>query len=468
MKPHQKFYRLSLVLSLIMTSLLVISACSPQPAASTEAPTGSQPVEETEQQPAATEEKVLIRVMTNDAYARSWQDNYVPEFQKTYPNIDVEIVGVPYADLLPKEMLELTSSPSNFDIFVTDDPWTPQLAQTGLVMDLKKDVAEYTAEDFDWEDIHSAPLAAGEWEGVQYGVPLRSNLLLMFYNKELFKAAGVPLPDENMTWDSFVEILPSLVRDSDGDGQVDTWAFSTYFIRDQLTPTIWQTMLNSNGGQVLDEDFKPAFNTPAGVDALKLHMELLKYAPPGGEAYGYNETIEAFRQSKVAIMFNWGSVYSGVAVNPETTKLTPEIVGVTTMPAGSVGPSSHRGIWIGVIPKNTAHPKEAWTFLQWMSSKEGEKFTGSLGVFPARKSTLTASELPLEWQGPLFKAILAGFNAIENGKMWRPRLPDSDAVQRILALHHSRALTGEVTAEQALIDAESEIINTLTEKGYYE
>lgn len=455
-----------ILLSALMILSLLLASCT----TSTPAPTEPSVAQPEEQKPAEPEpdKEVTIRVMANDAFARVWQEQFVPEFQKTHPNISVEVVGVPYADLLPKEMLEITAKPSNYDVMVTDDPWTPQLAETGLLMDLKKDVAQWTAADYDWNDIHPAPLAAGEWKGVQYGVPCgSSNLLLLFFNRQLFDSAGVPYPDENLTWEGFMEILPKLVQDTDGDGVDDSWAIATYWLRDQLTPTIWQAILNSNGGQVFDDQLKPVFNTPAGAEALKMHIEMAKYGPPGAETYGFNETLEAFRQSKVAMMFNWGSVYSGVAVNPATTTLTPEIVGITVMPAGSIGSSSHRGIWIATIPKNTAYPKEAWLFVQWLSSKQGEAFMSTTGRFPARLTTLNNPNLPLEWQGPVFKAIFMGYQAIEKGKMWRPRLPDSDAVQRILALHHSRATTGEVTPEQALADAEKEILNLLTDKGYY-
>jgi len=461
MKPRNLTKHALSMLILFSILAVVIASCAPAPAT-----TAPQP--ETKPVSPATAEKVKIRVMGNDAYARIWQDKFVPEFQKKYPNVDVEVVGVPYADLLPKEMLEITSKPSNFDVIVTDDPWTPQLAETGLLADLKKDVAQYTDANYDWSDIHPAPLAAGQWKGIQYGVPCgSSNLLLMFYNKQLFKDAGVPVPDANTTWDQFMAMLPKLVRDTNSDGKPDTWAIATYWLRDQLTPTIWQAILNSNGGQVLDQDLKPAFNTAAGAAALKMHMDMAKFGPPGAESYGFNETLEAFRQSKVAVMFNWGSVYGGVAVTPETTKLTPDIVGVMPMPRGSQFGSSHRGIWIATVAKNSTHLKEAWYFVQWMSSKEGEQVQVASGRFPARKSTLTMANPPQPWMGPLFKSILDGYDIIEKGQMWRPRLPDSDAVQRILALYHSKAMAGELTPEKALDGASKEITDLLTTKGYY-
>ena len=415
------------------------------------------------------QEQVTIYGMVNDAYARIWQDQLVPAFNEQYPNIEVIIDGVPYGEQLPKQMLELTNSPVAYDFLVTDDPWVPQLAATGLLADLKTDLAASTDPDYDWEDFHPGPLAAGEWDGIQYGVPIRSNLLLMFYNKTLFEAAGLDEPGAGYSWDDLTADLEQLVRDTDGDGTNDVWGIATYFGRDQLTPTIWQSILNSNGGQLFDADLNPTFNTEVGVAALQYHIDLAQYGPPGAEAYGFTDTLEAFRQGKVAVMFNWGSVFYGAAVNPETTTLTVDQVGIAPLPGGSeVSASSHRGIWVATIPKEAANRDAGWTFVQWVTSKQGEAWaTANIGQFPARISTLNG-EAPQDWLVDVYDAILGGYDAIAAGSMWRPRLPDSDAVQRILALHHSRAMAGEVTAEQALTDAEAEIRQFLTDSGYYD
>jgi ABC-type glycerol-3-phosphate transport system substrate-binding protein len=417
----------------------------------------------------AAQEQVTIYGMVNDAFARIWQENLIPAFNEEYPNIEVVIDATPYSELLPKQLLELTSGAPTYDFFVTDDPWLPQLAATGLLADLKTDLADVTDADYNWDDFAPGALAAGAWDGGQYSVPVRSNLLLMFYNRDLFAAAGLEEPGPGYSWDDLSADLPQLVRDTDGDGSADVWGIATYFSRDSLTPTIWQSILNSNGGQLFDEQLHPAFNTPEGIAALQYHIDLAQYGPPGATAYAFTDTLEAFRQGKVAVMFNWGSVYHGVAINTETTTLTAEQVGVAPLPGGSVvESSSHRGIWTAAIPRDAANRDAAWTFLQWMTSQSGENYaSATVGQFPARTSTLTG-EAPQVWLTDVFAAINAGYAAIDEGQMWRPRLPDSDGVQQILALHHSRAMNGEVSAEQALADAEAEITQFLTDKGYYD
>lgn len=401
---------------------------------------------------------VEITMIANEAFANQWQTLMVPEFQKVYPHINVVIDGVPYTELLAKSMLDATGPDPVYDIIIADDPWTPQLAEAGVLLDLKSpQVAAWTSPDYDWADFYEAPLAASSWQDVQYGVPLRSNLLLMFVNKAHYEKAGLPVPTPDLTWEQYFEQAPKLVQDLNGDGTIDAWAIDTYFMREPLTPTIWQTILNSNGGSLQDENGMAAFNTEVGVASLEAHKRLLDFAPPGAVSHGFNESLQAFRQGQVATLFTWGSAYRGTAVDPKTTTLTPDIVGLQVLPVGSKTAGAHRGIWSGVINNKSENAEAAWALLQWLSSKEGEIWQANeLGVFPARRSTLDSTP-NYDWLAPVFVALKKGYEVVGEGKMWRPRTPKSDAIQQVLADEVARALSGQITAQEALETAASPI-----------
>ena len=166
--------------------------------------------------------------------------------------------------------------------------------------------------------------------------------------------------------------------------------------------------------------------------------------------YIFNEELQAFRQNQLATMFMWGSAYRGAAVDPATTTLKPEEVGIQVMPVGSVSAGTHRGIWSGVISKRTPHPAAAWRFLQWLSSKDGERLSANAtGSFPARRSTLAATP-DNTWQVPVFATLRQAYDLAEAGKMWRPRLAKSDAVQQILADEVALATAGDNSPKDAL------------------
>ena len=404
---------------------------------------------------------IELRIIANSAFSHTWQSVLLPEFNKVYPNIKVTIDGVPYNEHLAKVMLEATSANPEYDVLVIDDPWTPQLAQLGALVDLKRpDVAAITSKDYDWADFNAAPLAAGEWKGVQYSIPVRSNMLLMFYNRAHYKKAGLPEPTPALTWDQYFEQAPKLVQDMNGDGTIDAWAVDTFFVRDQLTPPIWQTIMNSNGGALLDDKGAPVFNNEVGVAALNMHKKLLDYAPPGALGHGLQESLQAFRQGAVATMFMWGSVYKATGVDPKASKLTLNELGMQVMPVGKVSAGAHRGIWTAGISAKTKHLKASWAFVEWLTSKQGEKTNVSLaGSFPARKSTLSA---PAEdWQKPVFSTLQQAYDVAEKGKMWRIRSPRSDATQQVLADEVARALAGQVSSKEALDVAANRIAKIL-------
>ncbi|WP_244622877.1 ABC transporter substrate-binding protein [Microvirga brassicacearum] len=403
-----------------------------------------------------------IRIMANEAFASTWQTQLVPEFNKRFPNVKVVIDGVPYAELLPKMMLDAINADPEYDVLVIDDPWVPQLAAIGALADLKnKDVAAITSADYDWADFNAAPLAAGEWKGMQYAVPVRSNMLLMFYNRTLYKKAGVPEPTPKLTWNEFFTQAKTLVQDTNGDGKEDAWAVDTYFVRDSLTPTIWQAILNSNGGKLLDQSGAPAFNNEVGAKALDMHKDLAKYGPPGVLGHGYSEALQAFRQGKVAVMFNWGSVYKATAIDANSTTLKEDEVGIQVMPVGTDRAGTHRGVWNAGISSKTENLAASWAFLQWLSSKEGEKINASLlGSFPARKSTL-GSKPDEKWLEPVYRTLQQSYELAAEGEMWRIRSPKSNAAQQVLADEVARAIAGQVSSKEALQAAATRIKSTL-------
>jgi multiple sugar transport system substrate-binding protein len=405
---------------------------------------------------------VEVRIMANEAFANTWQTLLVPEFNKAYPHVRVVFDGVPYTDQLAKMMLDSTSPDPEYDVLLIDDPWVPQLAEIGALVDLKGEkVAPLTGDDYDWDDFNAAPLAAGEWQGVQYAVPVRSNMLLRFYNRTLYEEAGLPAPTPAQTWDEFFADAEELVRDSDGDGKDDRWAVDTYFVRDPLTPTIWQSILNANGGSLLGESGSPAFANETGAQSLETHKRMLDYAPPGALGHGFSESLQAFRQGLVANMFNWGSVYKSTAVDPKSTTLTVDEVGIQVLPVGSVQAGAHRGIWIAGISSKTEELEASWAFLEWLTSKQGESINASLvGSFPARKSTLNGE--PAEpWLGPVYETLQHAYDVAAKGEMWRIRSPKSDAAQQILADEIARGLAGQVSAEEALDIAAEKIEKAL-------
>ena len=73
----------------------------------------------------------------------------------------------------------------------------------------------------DPSDFYDAALQSGSAGGVQYALPYECVPTLMFVNKTLLENEGIPVPENDWTWDDFYTICAQVTRDTDGDGIID-------------------------------------------------------------------------------------------------------------------------------------------------------------------------------------------------------------------------------------------------------
>lgn len=103
-------------------------------------------------------------------------------------------------------------------------------------------------------DFYPQTLAPFRWRGELTCLPQNVSSLVVYVNRDLFEAAGVPLPAEGWTWDDFLAVAMDLTLDLDGDGRVDQYGLGTEVSLQRLAPFVWQ-----NGGElvVLEGGLRP-------------------------------------------------------------------------------------------------------------------------------------------------------------------------------------------------------------------
>jgi multiple sugar transport system substrate-binding protein len=95
-------------------------------------------------------------------------------------------------------------------------------------------------------------LAAFVIDDVTYGIPQNVASLVVYLNRDLFAAAGQPLPAADWTWDELRAAARALTRDRDGDGVIDQYGFASDVSFYRLLPFIWQA-----GGTLVDDQRAP-------------------------------------------------------------------------------------------------------------------------------------------------------------------------------------------------------------------
>ena len=206
------------------------------------------------------------------------KDKVIAPFEQDNPNVKVVIEHAPwdrYFDLLLMKVAAQTLP----DVVTMHFVRFPDFVRSGAHLSLDPFIAK-EREEVDLDDFYPAILDAFSYEGNLYVLPYDVGTYGAFVNLELFRDAGVALPnlDVNDTWTLKGEFLNKarlLTRDLNGDGKIDQWGTSSVVGGlEQLCKYIWP-----NGGEVFNKDqTRSAIYSPENVDTLQFLADLhLKY-----------------------------------------------------------------------------------------------------------------------------------------------------------------------------------------------
>lgn len=228
-------------------------------------------------------------------------DGLVADFEKANPDINVNaIYAGNYNDARIKALAALKSGePAQTSVMFSIDIY--ELIEQDAIVAFDDVVS--SAEDKAWLDsFYPALMENGRTQGKTWGIPFQRSTIVMYYNKDAFRAAGLDPEQPPATWEELVSMGKKLTKKSDGN--VDRWGVmipSTgypYWMFGALTMQNGQTLMNGDGNETY-------FDAPATVEALQYWQDL-------GEKHGVmpSGTIEwgtlrqNFLEGKTAIMWH--------------------------------------------------------------------------------------------------------------------------------------------------------------------
>ncbi|CAN5698977.1 ABC transporter substrate-binding protein [soil metagenome] len=206
-------------------------------------------------------------------------EKIVDGFNATHKDVQVKMQIIPWGTYYDKVTLGLAFGGAP-DIFIIHANRIPEYASNDVLADLGPEVK---AGDFPVDDFMPKQWRAGQYGGKQIGIPLDCHPLTFYYNKKLFREAGIAEPPK--TWDEFIADGKKLTMQKTGaDGVPYTqWGFSFTFLGDNVP-----AFLNQYGTAFLTPDLsKGAMDTPetkAAVDRMVSIWKTCKIAPkPEGQ-----------------------------------------------------------------------------------------------------------------------------------------------------------------------------------------
>jgi multiple sugar transport system substrate-binding protein len=276
--------------------------------------------------------------------------------------------------------------------------------------------------------------------------PFAAYANILAYRKDLFKAAGLPLPK---TMEELVADAKTLT-----DPSKKQYGFVANGQKGPAVAQDWMQYNNQMGGSILGKDGLPALNSPENVKSLAVYKQLFtEAAPPGAIEYDWGGREESFRQGIAALMQTWSVGAPGYS-DPATSNVVGK-VGITTAPVGTgVAPQYGVGGWGMAINAEIAPSQQeaAWTFIKWLTSKKIHKEFNMDGAGSfMRKSEMADPDLLAKFD---FLPVIA--KTYENGNGdYRPRIPQYPEIQDILGTAVNSVLAGAAEPQAALDEAQA-------------
>jgi multiple sugar transport system substrate-binding protein len=382
--------------------------------------------------PALADDQVLT-VVTWDATTTPYLIAQKEAFEASHPGVKIEYVDVASQDYAVKATTMLEGGDTS-DVFMIKEidnliNWQAQ----GFAAPL----ADYIAKGYDLSGFVGTEVNYAV-DGVQYAIPFRSDFWVLFYNKDLFDAAGVDLPTNDMTWGQYAELAKKLT-----DKEKDV--YGTHYHTWLSAVVNWAVC--GTGYTLADKKYDNLLYYYTLYQDLEDSGACMSYADLKASGLHYSA---AFANGNIA-MLPMGYWYVSTLIGYNKDGTCNFNWGITAVPhADDVAAGSSFGNLTGAMINAKSENKDlAWEYISWLGGPEGAKATASVGARPAWVSEDVAEAM----------ASVDGFPADENSKaalipssvaMEWPVAEKVSDIKTIVNEEHSMIMAREVTPEEGI------------------
>ena len=350
-----------LALSISMVAVFSFAGCKAEEVAVEEA---APVVEEAEEEAAPAVEEVTISYALWDANQGELLRTMADEFEAANPGIKINIEITGWTDYWTALRAGATGG-SLPDVFWMHSNEIYFYASSGMLLNLNDRIA--ASDKIDMANYPEGLVSIYNFEGNQLAVPKDYDTIGLWYNKTMFDAAGVSYPDETWTWDDLYDAAVALTK---ADG-------SQYGI---LTPLHCQegyyNFVYQNGGTIITDDKVSGYDDPKTIEAMEFYVNFVKEGL-SPQIFGDAERAEALQNGLCAMGFFGSWNLSGFTAN----EYIAENFDVAVLPAANDGGRASIFNGLGhVIAYNTEHPDEAWKWVEYLGSEEGQVRQAELGI----------------------------------------------------------------------------------------
>jgi multiple sugar transport system substrate-binding protein len=204
-------------------------------------------------------------------------------------------------------------------------------------------------------------------------IPQNLSSLVVYYNTELFEAAGLPEPLDAWTWGDLTAAAEKLTADTDGDGHTDIYGVVFDPTIHRYAAAVWGA-----GGELFDDVYQPTKLTLDTPEARKGIAWITSLGPTGIKATPTNEErmqlddTQRFRMGKAAMLIQSRRV---VAFLRDNAAIPWD---VAPLPIGSIPANVSHSDGLGIF-SGSPRKDAAWAFLEFAMGEEGQSILAESG-----------------------------------------------------------------------------------------
>lgn len=324
-------------------------------------------------------------------------EQLIAQFNASHPDIVVTAEAIPWGNLWQQLEPAVAAGRAPDVVAVNED------VVTGFI--LRGALAPMTPDALAAADIDPGRFFGPLWDtgvvdGVAYAVPVHSVMLVMYYNKAMFAAAGLDPESPPTNREEYLEAARALTTDTagrhPGDAGFDAANLATWgagMVSPWMGGTIAYAVAAQNGVTFVegaDADYAPNFDSAEAQEAIQFMVDLVRVhnvSPPNATE---GSEIDAFRQGKAAMNFNGVWMLSQYREQPGLDFGVAAFPQLGTERPATWGGSSH----LAMPVQRRADPAKqaaAMTFIGWMTQPEQNLFWTAAGGLPTQPA-VAASE----------------------------------------------------------------------------
>jgi multiple sugar transport system substrate-binding protein len=342
---------------------------------------------------AAHADTIVYQAWGTPAEGKVWNE-IARAFEAGHPGTTVDVQLADWDSYWEKLRVQVAGGTPP-DVFAMSPPLYPDWQSRGVLLNMQPYL---DADPTTLDGIYPVTLTAYQTPDGYFGLPRDFQTIVLYYNKDMFDAAGVAYPTADWTWEDLRAAALKLTLDKDADGRTDQWGFSAdgYGPEAMIAP-----MVRAYGGDLVDV---------AGRKTLLGSAEAAQAFALMHDMFAVDHSMP--NEQEVA-SFGWDPFLAGVTAmtlsghwsipDYSASALHWDIAPIPQGPKGRVTTVNSAGF---VISKDTKSPDTAFAFVKFATSEEGQTLAAKIGLaVPIRETVATSDAYLKQTSAPINHAL---------------------------------------------------------------